>query len=292
MRAQEPDIAGHVDRDGVSLGYEVFGSGHARAGPTVLLMPTWTIVHARVWKMQVPYLARHFQVVVYDGPGNGRSGRTNDPERYTFDAYGADAAAVLDACDVQRVIAVGLSLGVPYGLRLAAARPDLVAGLVLVGAALPLAVLDERAPISDSFHDPAPTTPSGWDRYNLAYWHARYDDFATWFFEQVFSEPHSTKAHEDSVGWAGEAGPAVLGASSAHAPLTAAQAYRLLDDVACPMLFVHGTDDRVQGHAVSARAAEHTGAPLVSLVGAGHLPNVRDPVRFNRMLHEFVARVA
>lgn len=291
MRALEPDVVGHVERDGVVLGYEVFGAAHA-GRPTVLLMPTWTIVHSRVWKLQVPYLARHVRVIVYDGPGNGHSGRTTDPDRYTVDAYGADAAAVLDACVADRVIAVGLSLGAPYSLRLAGVRPDLVAGLVLVGAAMPLAVLDERAQIGNSFHDPAPTTPTGWDRYNLAYWHARYDDFAAWFFEQVFSEPHSTKAREDSVGWANEAGADVLGASAASETLTAAEAYALLDDVACPMLFVHGTDDRVQSHEVSARAAAHTGSPLVSMVGAGHLPNVRDPVRFNRLLHQFVERVA
>ncbi len=46
----------------------------------------------------------------------------------------------------------------------------------------------------------ARSTRSGWDRYNLAYWHAHYDEFARWFFEQVFSEPHSTKGLEDAVG--------------------------------------------------------------------------------------------
>ena len=55
MRAADPAIAGRVERDGLSLGYEVFGSGE----PTLLLLPTWTIVHSRIWKMQVPYLSRH-----------------------------------------------------------------------------------------------------------------------------------------------------------------------------------------------------------------------------------------
>ncbi len=60
----------------------------------------------------------------------------------------------------------------------------------------------------------------------------------------------------------------------------------------CPLLFVHGTDDRVQPHASSERAAQITGSPLISLAGAGHLPNLRDPVRFNLLLREFVDRVA
>ncbi|CAN5783916.1 hypothetical protein BH24ACT15_BH24ACT15_21140 [soil metagenome] len=98
------------------IAFEVF----VRGDTTVLLLPTWTIIHSRFWKMQVHYLARHFRVVTYDGPGNGRSVRTSDPGRYTPDAHAADAAAVLDACDVDRAVVVGLSLGGYYGVRLAA----------------------------------------------------------------------------------------------------------------------------------------------------------------------------
>ncbi len=71
MRAREPDLAGTVDNDGVRIHYEVFGSGPA----TVFLVPTFPIVDSRMWKAQVPYLARHFRVVTADPRGNGRSGR-------------------------------------------------------------------------------------------------------------------------------------------------------------------------------------------------------------------------
>ena len=39
-RARYPDSEGYVERDGVRVHYEVFGSGE----PTVLLLPTWSIV--------------------------------------------------------------------------------------------------------------------------------------------------------------------------------------------------------------------------------------------------------
>jgi hypothetical protein len=48
MRAVLPDAEEHVDVAGV-IGYEVFGAG----GPTVLLMPSWTIVHVRFWKVSL-----------------------------------------------------------------------------------------------------------------------------------------------------------------------------------------------------------------------------------------------
>ena len=70
-RARYPDSSGYIKRDGVRLYYEVYGSGE----PTVLLLPTWSIIHSRHWKMQIPYLARHCRVITFDGRGNGRSDR-------------------------------------------------------------------------------------------------------------------------------------------------------------------------------------------------------------------------
>ena len=70
-RARYPDESGYAERGGVKLHYEVYGSG----GPAILLLPTWSIVHSRHWKMQIPYLARHGRVVTFDGRGNGRSDR-------------------------------------------------------------------------------------------------------------------------------------------------------------------------------------------------------------------------
>ena len=70
-RARYPDSSGYTKRDGVRLYYEVYGSGE----PTVFLLPTWSIIHSRHWKMQIPYLARHCRVLTFDGRGNGRSDR-------------------------------------------------------------------------------------------------------------------------------------------------------------------------------------------------------------------------
>ena len=70
-RARYPDSSGYIKRDGVRLYYEVYGSGE----PTVFLLPTWSIIHSRHWKMQIPYLARHCRVITFDGRGNGRSDR-------------------------------------------------------------------------------------------------------------------------------------------------------------------------------------------------------------------------
>jgi pimeloyl-ACP methyl ester carboxylesterase len=70
MRARYPDTEGFVERDGVKVAYEVFGSGP----PALVFVPIDPLVHSRAWKAQVPYLAREFQVITIDPRGNGRSG--------------------------------------------------------------------------------------------------------------------------------------------------------------------------------------------------------------------------
>ena len=70
-RARYPDDSGYVERDGIRVFYEVYGSGE----PTILFLPTWSIIHSRCWKMQIPYLARHCRVITFDPRGNGRSDR-------------------------------------------------------------------------------------------------------------------------------------------------------------------------------------------------------------------------
>jgi pimeloyl-ACP methyl ester carboxylesterase len=266
----------------------VFGRGD----PTILFLPTWTIIHSRFWKMQVPYLSRHYRVLTYDGPGNGRSDRVTDPARYSAESYVADAAAVLDACQVERAVVVGLSLGTQYATRLAALFPERVIGLALIGPAMDLdAPAIERAGIVDRFLEPYPRNPQGWDKYNLSYWYAQYQDFVEFFFDQVFSEAHSTKPIEDAVGWALETGPEALEAEAKRPELEVPDE-EIFAGVECPTLVIHGTSDRIQPHRIGEEAARLSEGALVSMAGSGHMPNVRDPVKVNLVLRDFVERLS
>src|SRR5580765_5388440 len=84
-RAAQPDASGFIERDGVRVFWERYGEGR----PTILLMPTWSIIHSRHWKLQIPYLARHCRVVTFDGRGNGRSDRPES--EYDEREFAADA---------------------------------------------------------------------------------------------------------------------------------------------------------------------------------------------------------
>src|SRR5712691_9669517 len=107
MRARYPDQEGFVERDEVKIFYEVFGKGD----PGVLLLPTWSILHSRLWKAQVPYLARHCRVITFDGRGNGRSSRPASADAYSDGEFAADALAVMDATATRQAVLVSVSLG-------------------------------------------------------------------------------------------------------------------------------------------------------------------------------------
>ena len=122
-RARYADESGYVERDGVRVYYEVYGSGE----PTVLLLPTWSIIHSRQWKLQIPYLARHCRVLTFDGRGNGRSDRPEESEAYDEREFAAAIVELLmDAGRCRRMGAAGRRYVAEY--RTHWAMVDLVAG--------------------------------------------------------------------------------------------------------------------------------------------------------------------
>jgi pimeloyl-ACP methyl ester carboxylesterase len=281
-RARYPDAEGFVERDGVRLFWERYGDGE----PTVFLLPTWSIVHSRLWKAQIPYLARHFRVLTFDGRGNGRSDRPAGAAAYTEREFAADALAVLDATGTGRAVLVGLSCGVLWGTVLAAGHPDRVAGLVAIGPAVGLAPPHPERAVH-SFLEPL-GTEEGWARYNRHYWLRDYRGFLEFFFSRCLTEPHSTKQHEDCVGWALEIAPATLVDSHQGLLLCGLESFRACcARVRCPVLVIHGDEDAIRPHAQGAALAEATGGRLVTLAGSGHLPQARDPVRVNLLIREF-----
>jgi pimeloyl-ACP methyl ester carboxylesterase len=289
MRARHPDVAGVVEVDGVGLGYEVFGDGD----PTLLLMPTWMIVHSRFWKAQVPYLARRHRVVTYDGPGNGRSDRPLDPAAYTLDAAVDQAVAVLDATGTERAVVVSMSQAVSWSLSLAADHPDRVLGQVIIAPSLRLTPqAPESAKVRDTFLDRV-DRPQGWEKFNAHYWRSDYPDFVDFFFTECLPEPHSTKPHEDAVGWAMETTPEIL-IIEAMAGKTLANRDAILEAcgrISSPTLVIHGDDDRVSPVSRGETLAEVTGGEFVRIEGGGHLPMTRHPVAVNLHIERFVDHI-
>lgn len=288
-RALDPVESGSTDRAGVRLAYDVFGDGPL----TLLLMPAWSIVHSRMWKAQVPYLARHFRVVTFDGRGNGRSGRPQGASAYQDSEFAADTVAVLDATGTESAVLVSLSRGSSWSVHVAAGHPERVLGLFAISPSCNFD-LPELAGQQPAWDARLPTS-EGWAKYNRHHWlEGGFDDFREYFFAQMFNEPHSTKQIEDAMRWSADVTPETLCDTTAGRlgldGATAEPLEPLCAEVRCPVAVMHGSEDTVSPPAVGRRLAELTGGSFTLLAGAGHAPIARHPVLVNRLVRTFAER--
>jgi pimeloyl-ACP methyl ester carboxylesterase/predicted glycosyltransferase len=286
-RAAYPDSEGFAERDGQRLFYEVYGEGEE----TIFLLPTWSLVHARHWKMQVPYFARHFRVLTMDGLGNGRSDRCLDPRRYGAAEFARDCLAVMDATETDRAVMASLSRGAQYQLELARLAPERVAGAAFIGPLFPYtrshwSVLLNKTLLSKTFHRRAPRV--WWGHLNGVNWRDDYPEFAEWWISRCFSEPHSTKGIEDGVGWALDTDAETL-IATAYGPIHSdRRALRsLAEGLDCPVLVVQGSRDRIAPPRDGRALARLGGGQLEVVRGSGHFPHARKPVQVNLALRDF-----
>ena len=291
-RARYPDEEGYIERDGVRVFYEVYGTGE----PTILFLPTWSIVPSRVWKMQIPYFARHHRVVVFDPRGNGKSDRPRTLQAYAESEFAQDALDVMDATGTERAVLVGLSKGAQRALLLATEYPERVAGLVFIGPYFPVGRLGGlrwrlmAGPLRPLAKRPPPVAV-GWAKFNPRYIEAHYQEFAEWFMAKVTAQPHSTKGLEDAVGWALDTDPesVILSMLAKHAaPDTRRDQLALARRVRCPVLVVCGTKDQITSYADAKALAKATGGRIVPVEGGDHAPEGRRPVEVNLAIREFV----
>lgn len=279
----------------------VFWERYGDGDPTLLLLPTWTLVHSRVWKAQIAYLARHFRVVTFDPRGNGRSGRPHEPELYAEREFAADALAVMDATGTERAVVVSLSSGAQRALLLCGEHPQRVLGAAFIAPWFPASRLQGLRwrtmanPRLRPLFFARPPMAKGWLKFNGSHWRNDYGDFVEWFVRRSFSTPHSTKQIEDAIGWAHETDPECLIASALGdkaAPITRRAQRALAQRVECPVLVVSAPDDRITAHADAKALAGETGGELLPIPDGGHNPNARKPVPVNVALRELTERVS
>ena len=285
--------AGVVDRDGVRLAYAV--SGESTDHPvTILLLPTWSIIPSRFWKAQVPYLARHYRVVTFDGRGAAAPAAPRCRRPYTDGSWRRTRSRCSTPPGRRGPCVVGLS-----------ARPP--------GACSSL-----------------PTTPSGsWARrhrpacgFDIAAPRARrvpvgrprrhhrglgqvqpvllaegdYDDFLEFFFAADVPRAPLDQADRGLRRLGARDRPGDTGRHHrrpARRPTArcASRSSRCAHGSGARSLVVHGTDDQIRPHASGERLAELTGGELVMVEGAGHGIMARDPVLFNDRARQFVDRL-
>jgi pimeloyl-ACP methyl ester carboxylesterase len=112
--------------NGVKIWYAVYGRGE----PVILLHGG--LANANYWSHQVRALQRHYQVIVMESRGHGRSSRNGEP--YGYDLMASDVVGLLDHLEIQKAAIVGWSDGAIIGLDIAMKHPERVSKLFAFAA--------------------------------------------------------------------------------------------------------------------------------------------------------------
>jgi class 3 adenylate cyclase/pimeloyl-ACP methyl ester carboxylesterase len=129
----QPPQTQYVERDGVSIAYQVVGDG-----PVDVLISHGFVTHLDLqWtdpgiSRFLSRLASFVRLISYDKPGTGLSDPV--PQLPTLEERVADIEAVLDAAGSEHAVLLGISEGGPASILLAAMRPQRITSLMLFGS--------------------------------------------------------------------------------------------------------------------------------------------------------------
>ena len=118
--------SGYAPVNGIRIWYAVFGHGQ----PVVMLHGG--LANSNYWGRQVRALQKHYQVIVMDSRGHGRSSRNT--EAYGYDLMASDVVGLLDHLKIERAAIVGWSDGAIIGLDIAMKHPERVSKLFAFAA--------------------------------------------------------------------------------------------------------------------------------------------------------------
>ena len=118
--------SGFAPVNGIKVWYATFGRGE----PVLLLHGG--LANANYWGHQVRALQRHYQVIVMDSRGHGRSSRNQEP--YGYDLMASDVVGLLDHLKIRKAAIVGWSDGAIIGLDIAMKHPERVSKLFAFAA--------------------------------------------------------------------------------------------------------------------------------------------------------------
>lgn len=231
---------------------------------------------ADMWKQQIDVLAEHFKVYALENRGSGKSDAPAGP--YTVKQMAADAAAFIDALELDKPMVMGASMGGFIAQELAANYRDKVSRLILVCTSHGGPTAVTMSPETwKSMSAPKGITPKAklLSAVRLA--------FSPEYFEKNL--PAIIKDVEGRLqnmptpaAWMAQA------AAGATFDMT-----RRLDKITCPTLIITGLQDIVVP-AVNSRLIHRgiEGSRLIEYTGGGHYIMVEERDQFNQDIIEFL----
>lgn len=244
-----------TNANGIELYYEVHGEGE----PLLLIMG---LAHNCLsWKKSLPTFAEHFQVIMFDNRGTGRSSKPETP--YSIEIMAEEAKSVLDAVGVESSHVYGISMGGMIAQKLALMYPERVKSLIL-GCTTPGGIhqVQPEADVIMTLLSGASNSTTPLE--------------AAWASVPILFSDYFIENHYDSI--SDHIQTMIEIPTPAHGFMQQLQAclgydsYEDLDRITAPTLIIHGDADRLipieNGRLLAERIK---GSELYIVHGAGHL---------------------
>jgi pimeloyl-ACP methyl ester carboxylesterase len=255
-------------------------------GEPMLLIPGLGMDHT-YYRLGAPLLSRHLQVLAVDPRGIGRS--TKSPPPYSVEGWADDFAAMIDQLGFGPIHVLGSSLGGAMALALAQRHPDKLKSLIVVGG---FSELDRATELNFRL------------RLRLIQKLGMSDEVADYMGLWTLTRKFINS----------DAGYAVMRANQANIRANSAESYSALIDallkwgrcqpgqeqepkfttllasIKGPTLVVTSDNDHLIPRELSELiAARISGAKLVVMPGAGHIPFMEQPEQVTRIVLDFVS---
>ncbi|WP_026818164.1 alpha/beta fold hydrolase [Arthrobacter castelli] len=256
-----------------TLHYAVYGTG-----PPVLLLHGGGL-DGRMWDPQVPELAQTHCVVVPDARGHGHSSTPFAPFRHCD-----DVAVLIRHLDAGPAILIGLSMGAGTALDTALEHPDLVRGVVVVGAGTSEPDFEDPwvLDLLDTWRRTAAAGDAeGWIEAFMLFAAGPkrrledMDDDVVRHLRQMVTRTVANHVRPDAA-----------------APEAVPDSWSRLAEIQVPVLALSGALDTPDNIRMAARAADSVTDGRTALIrGAAHYPNLEQPAAFNAELQAFLGSI-
>lgn len=244
----KPDQSGTVTISGARIWYAVFGKG----SPVILVHGG--MGSSNYWGLQISALAAHYQIIVLDSRGQGRS--TRGSESLSFHLMASDVLGLMDALHIPKAALVGWSDGAIIGLDIAINHPERLTGLFAFAANSDPSGLKDGAENRPAFHEYFRRVKDEYPKLSPA--PGELKAFLEQFDKMEDTEPHFT---DDQ-----------------------------LRSIKVPTWIVDGDrDEIIKREDTDHMAALIPGAGELILPQVSHFAHLQDPLQFNEALLHFLS---
>lgn len=255
----------HTNINGLDVAYQKAGTG-----PALILLHGFT-QDSRVWKNQVEGLSKNFTIVAWDAPGAGLS--ADPPDNYRMSNWADCLAILLDTLNIPKAHVLGISWGGVLAQEFLQRHPEKVLSLILSDTNPGWAALSDSVAKARVIECTKDTTLS-------------FNEFVKKYLPGMFSD--SVKAETKEELGKIIAGTHKKGFQLMVAAIAASDMRKLYSTIKIPVLLLWGEKDKRAPVSIAYQMNKAIpGSRLKIIKGAGHVSNMQQPERFNKIVKEF-----